>query len=98
VIKEKSSLDKLGPLARALARWENEGGKTDGDWKARSSVIQEENAILQCLGSALLIRWNALPTEIQRDLFNDAVSAGDEASSSQIKEQIARFLHTHTSA
>jgi hypothetical protein len=81
-------------LARALARWENEGGAVlpDDNGIALSPV---EQGILQCLGAAVISQWSDLPTEVQKALFQDAVSSGDPRQSTSLREQIARFLHDH---
>ena len=42
----------------ALVRWENEGGRTDSGLEQRDGLIQEESRILQCLGGAVIARWN----------------------------------------
>ena len=86
---------KDNPLARALARWENEGGSLDSDWKKRAALVEEEERILQCLGAAVIRRWNNLPTEVQRELFASAVSVGEQLDTAELKEQVARFLHNH---
>ncbi len=84
-------------LARAASRWENEGGavfsSADEDLHDRLSPI--EQGILQCLGAAVIAQWSVLPTEVQRALFQDAVSSGDPHQSTSLREQIARFLHNH---
>jgi hypothetical protein len=45
-------------LARALARWDNEGGAaaspSDDDGDARAVLSREEQHILQCLGAAVI--------------------------------------------
>jgi hypothetical protein len=51
--------------------------------------------MLRCLGSAVIIQWNDLPTEIQRKIFDDAASMTDPARQFELKQQIARFLHEH---
>ena len=58
-------------------------------------LSQDEERILQCLGAAVLLQWNDLPTPIQRQLFEHAVATGEARQTAQLKEQIARFLHTH---
>ena len=85
------------PLVRALARWENEGGATDtgSDVDERVVLSQEEQHVLQCLGAAVISRWTELPTEVQKELFEHAVSSGDPRHSMHLREQIARFLHSH---
>jgi hypothetical protein len=86
-------------LARALARWDNEGGATaspsenDSDQSAVLSL--EEQHVLQCLGAAVISLWTELPVETQRTLFEHAVSSGDPRQSAPLREQIARFLHNH---
>jgi hypothetical protein len=55
---------------------------------------KEENA-LRCLGAAVLLLWDDLPTNIQRELFQSATSDVETNKIAQLKEQIARFLHTH---
>jgi hypothetical protein len=86
---------KDNSLVRALARWEYEGGSLDPDWKKRVALIQEEEHILQCLGAAVITRWNNLPTQVQRKLFASAVSLSEPLHTAELKQQIARFFHIH---
>ena len=54
-------------LARALARWDNEGGAIVGDGDdGRNALSREEQDILQCLGGAVVAQWNKLPTAVQK--------------------------------
>ena len=41
------------------------------------------------------MQWNTLPTKLQRELFDNASSAGDMLKTDALKGQIARFLHNH---
>jgi hypothetical protein len=93
--KESNDLTKNNPLVRALARWENEGGSLHKDWEKRAPLIQEEDYILHCLGVAVIMRWNNLPMEVQRELFAGAASLSEPLHTAELKEQIARFLHSH---
>lgn len=86
-------------LARALARWDNEGGATaspseDGG-DGRTVLSGEELQILQCLGAAVISLWTELPVETQKALFEHAVSSSDPRQSAPLREQVARFLHNH---
>ena len=83
------------PLLRALARWEWEGGRVYADWEQRAALIQHEEHILHCLGAAVIMRWNKLPVQVQRELFASAASLSDPLPTVELKEQIARFLHSH---
>jgi hypothetical protein len=95
---------KVGPkslydLARALGRWDNEGGATglppEAELGPDLALHAAEERMLRCLGSAVIIQWNDLPTEIQRKFFENAASMTDPARQFELKQQIARFLHEH---
>ena len=58
-------------------------------------LAAEEEHILRCLGAALIMRWNTLPRELQRELFDDAGTMGDVSNVTALRGQIARFLHKH---
>jgi hypothetical protein len=93
---ESSASTKNNPLVRALARWEWEGGATmEPEWEKRAALIEEEEHILHCLGAAVILRWNSLPTDVQRQLFASAASLSDPLPTVELKEHIARFLHSH---
>jgi hypothetical protein len=59
-------------------------------------LATEEGHILRCLGAALIMEWNTLPTGLQRDLFDDASSKGELLDTATLRGQIARFLRKHT--
>jgi hypothetical protein len=68
-----------------------QGGKS-----ADSRTVGEiEEHILRCLGAALIMQWNAIPTELQRELFDTAGSLGELLKTAALRGQIARFLHDH---
>jgi hypothetical protein len=93
--KNRTLRRKTTHWVRALARWENEGGSLDANWEKRAALIQEEDHILHCLGAAVVMRWNNLPMEVQRELFASAASLSEPLHTAELKEQIARFLHSH---
>ncbi len=90
---------ELYDLAKALGRWESEGGAAElprGSEAGRDdALLAAEERILRCLGAAVILQWNDLPTEIQRNLFADAASMSDPKRRFRLKQQIARFLHEH---
>jgi hypothetical protein len=55
----------------------------------------EDEHILQCLGAALIMQWNTLPTKLQRELFDNAGAMGELLDTAALRGQIARFLHKH---
>ncbi len=82
-----------------VSDWENEGGAPQlvrpNDRDKPVSLGDEEEHIMRRLGSAVIAQWNDLPTDTQRKLFRHAISEDPLRHSTQLKEQIARFLHDH---
>ena len=65
------------------------------DDDAGTPVAETEERILRCLGAAVIMQWNTIPTKLQRELFDTAGSMGDVLKSAALRAQIARFLHGH---
>jgi hypothetical protein len=64
--------------------------------RARGTVLaDEEEHVLRCLGAAIIMQWNALPTTLQREIFDTAGSVGKLLETAALRGQIARFLHKH---
>jgi hypothetical protein len=63
----------------------------------RTVLAEEEEQILRCLGAAVIMRWNTVPTKLQRELFDCASTIGDLQQTTLPRERIARFLHNHKS-
>ena len=78
-----NNLDKLVPVPERRAASE-------------ATLAADEEHILRCLGAALIMRWNTLQTELQRELFDDAGSMGALLDTATLRAQIARFLRKHT--
>jgi len=97
--RKRKSRSATNPSTSALARWETEGGALGsvqrGGGEQRVPLSEQETRILQYLGAAVLLRWNDLPTHIQRELFEHALVDIEPRKVTMQKEQIARFLHTH---
>jgi hypothetical protein len=62
---------------------------------ADATIAEIEERILRCLGAAVILQWNTIPTKLQRELFDTAGSMGDVLKSTALRGQIARFLHRH---
>jgi hypothetical protein len=97
---ERRQASASHPLASALANWESEGGapgsaSEDPSRHQATALSEGEQRVLQCLGAAVLLQWNDLPTPIQQQLFEHAAAMAEAGQTAQLKEQIARFLHTH---
>jgi hypothetical protein len=63
---------------------------------SEATLAAEEDHILRCLGAALIMQWNTLPTELQKKLFDNAGSMGELLGSDTLRGQIARFLRKRT--
>lgn len=61
--------------------------------RPRVSEEAEGEHILRCLGAALIMQWNTLPTKLQRELFDNAGSMGELLDAAILRGQVARFLH-----
>jgi hypothetical protein len=55
--------------------------------------IEQEN-ILRCLGGAVILNWNTIPTKLQRALF-EAASTIQGAQTAPLRDVLAQFLHDH---
>jgi len=81
--KLANNLDEMAPVLN------HSGAST-------ATLAAEEGRILQCLGAAVVMEWNTLPTGLQRDLFDDAGAKGELFEAAILRGQIARFLRKHT--
>jgi hypothetical protein len=62
---------------------------------APDGIFGKDRHILRCLGAAVIMQWNTIPTKLQRELFDTAGSLGDVLQTAALRGQIARFLHEH---
>ena len=64
--------------------------------RSRGAALDaEEKHVLRCLGVAVIMEWNTLPTLLQREIFDTAGSVGKLLETAALRGQIARFLHKH---
>jgi hypothetical protein len=69
--------------------------KDESDGPDGPALAEDEEQVLRCLGAAVIMQWNTLPTKLQKELFDNASSMGDLLRTDALKGQIARFLHNH---
>ena len=91
----KNATDAERQKAKALARWEGEGGALGASSKSDQALDEAELRILSRLGAALLSEWSKLPTDLQREIFSRASTLHAATDGFRIKAEIARFLHDH---
>ncbi len=77
----------------ALPRVDGEDEEVHALERPRISAEAEGEHILRCLGAALIMQWNTLPTKLQRELFDNAGAMGELLDTATLRGQIARFLH-----
>jgi hypothetical protein len=81
---------------RDLADAYHDAAHNDEQERARGvALAAEEEQILRCLGAAVILQWNTLPTSLRREIFDIAGSAGKLLETAALRGQIARFLHKH---
>ena len=81
---------------RDLADAYHDAVQIDEPGRARGAVLAaEEEQVLRCLGAAIIMQWNSLPTSLQREIFDTAGSVGKLWETAALRGQIARFLHKH---
>jgi hypothetical protein len=97
MMKETRPVDaEIRARARALARWESEGGALIPSGAA-DSIDDSELRILARLGAAVLERWAELPRGLQGSVIQRAKTLGGPGDHARVKETLARFLHEHRS-
>lgn len=67
----------------------------DEDRPHDAALAEEEEYVLRCLGAAVIMQWDALPTSVRREIFDTAGSLGKLMETVALRGQIARFLHKH---
>ena len=82
--------------ARALARWEDEGGALSPTGAA-DSIDESELRILARLGAAVLDEWSALSQVVQANVVRRARTLGGPGDHARVKENLARFLRANRS-
>ena len=60
-----------------------------------SALAEQEEQVLRCLGAAVIMLWNVIPTKLQRELFDNAGTMGGVLDTAALRGKIARFLHNH---
>jgi hypothetical protein len=97
--KFKDLEDRFVSLAnneRDLAEAYHDAEHIDEQDRTRGAVLAaEEEQVLRCLGAAIIMQWNSLPTSLQREIFDTAGSVGKLWETAALRGQIARFLHKH---
>ena len=48
-----------------------------------------EEQVLRCLGAALIMQWNTLPSKLQRELFDNAATMGELLDTRTLRGQVA---------
>ena len=59
------------------------------------AAYAEQENILRCLGAAVILNWNTIPTKLQRALFEAASTIQDSERTAPLKDALAQFLHDH---
>lgn len=98
--RELSDLEKSFATLADNEEWLSENHKStvqspSVEVPGEPPLEQQEEHLLRCLGAALIMHWDALPSNIRRQLFDSAGTMGDAIDVMSLRERIARFLHKH---
>ena len=69
-------------------------GAPSAERRKRQAEHIDEEKILRCLGAAVILNWNTIPTQLQRALFEAATSI-QGGRTAPPKDALAQFLHDH---
>ena len=58
------------------ADYDNAVHVAEQDRSCGATLADEEEHVLRCLGAAIIMQWNTLPTTLQREIFDTAGSVG----------------------
>jgi hypothetical protein len=86
LVKSSTSAEESRQFQDLIAEQDRSGG---------AALAAEEEHVLRCLGAAVIMQWNTLPTLLQREIFDTAGSVGKLLETAALRGQIARFLHKH---
>ncbi|BBB97170.1 hypothetical protein [Bradyrhizobium elkanii] len=59
-----------------------------------AALAADEEYILRCLGAALIMQWNALPTVLQREIFDAAGAVGRPVETAELRGRLPDFCTT----
>jgi hypothetical protein len=80
--------------ARAIARWEGEGGALSPP-NGSEAIDEASLRILARLGAALLDEWSSIPANAQSELLRRARTLGSATDHARIRDALSRFLKEH---
>ena len=79
--------------AKALARWEGEGGALGRASSPGDALDEGELRILARIGAAALAQWGALAGPLREAMLGDICRPLAPGDGARVKERIAAFLH-----
>jgi hypothetical protein len=88
------SLDDAQMRARAIARWEGEGGALSPS-PENDALDESAMRLLARLGAALLESWSEVPPNLQPNLVCRARTMGAPGDAARIQGLLVRFLREH---
>ena len=56
---------------------------------------EDERHLLQRMGAAVLLQWNALSNDLHRAIFETTIAVMESDQSDNLRHQLALFLHDH---
>ena len=87
---DKSEAERL--RAKALARWEGEGGALG---RPDVALAEEDIRVLARLGAAVLLEWASLPEARRSAIVGRAAQLHAERDAPRVKQAIESFISDH---
>lgn len=81
--------------ARALSRWEGEGGAVGRSGSPSDSLDDSELRLLARIGAAALAEWHTIPPERREALLRLACKPLEPGDRARAKTHIAAFVKEH---
>jgi hypothetical protein len=81
--------------ARALARWEGEGGGLGRTGPATDALDDGERRILARIGAAVLAEWGTIPADRREALLRVVCKPLEPGDGARAKAHVAAFLREH---
>jgi hypothetical protein len=88
-VTDNANTEAVRQKAKALARWEGEGGALGSP---RMTLDEADMRILARLGAALLVEWDVVSETVRGAIFETASTLHADRDAARIKSEIARFL------
>lgn len=87
--------DNFDQVIHSLVMEKQENPALESPSDVSSISLSEEDGALRCLGAALIMQWNTLPTKLQKELLDAAGAIENDLEAIARRGSIASLLHKY---